>query len=51
MSEQPRTWTETESALYRDLSRYAVPLRERQIAIIVDRVARTAATGDVLDIC
>lgn len=51
MSDQSGTWTETESALYRDLSRYAVPQRERQIAIVVDRVARAAAAGDVLEIC
>lgn len=51
MSDQSRTWTETESALYRDLSRYAVPQRERQIAIVVDRVARASAAGDVLEIC
>lgn len=51
MSDPEHRWTETESATYRDLSRYAVPQRERQIAIIVDRVARAGATGDVLEIC
>ncbi len=51
MSDPTHTWTEAESALYRDLSRYAVPQRERQIAILVDRVARGAASGDVLEIC
>ncbi len=51
MSDPTHTWSEAESALYRDLSRYAVPQRERQIAIVVDRVARCAASGDVLEIC
>lgn len=51
MSDTDRRWTEAESAVYRDLSRYAVPQRERQIALIVDRVAGAAATGDVLEIC
>lgn len=44
-------WTESESAVYRDLSRYAVPQRERQIAVIVDRVAGATVAGDVLEIC
>lgn len=51
MSDPDHRWTEAESAVYRDLSRYAVPQRERQIAIVVDRVARATATGDVLEIC
>ena len=51
MSDTDRRWSETESATYRDLSRYAVPQRERQVALIVDRVGATAATGDVLEIC
>ncbi|GHD56804.1 methyltransferase [Thalassobaculum fulvum] len=51
MSDTDRRWSETESATYRDLSRYAVPQRERQIALIVDRVGAAAATGDVLEIC
>ncbi len=51
MSDPTHTWTEAESAVYRDLSRYAVPQRERQIAIVVDRVARCAASGDILEIC
>lgn len=51
MSDPDHRWTETESAVYRDLSRYAVPQRERQIAIVVDRVARADAAGDVLEIC
>lgn len=51
MSDTDRRWSETESAIYRDLSRYAVPQRERQVALIVDRVGATAATGDVLEIC
>ena len=51
MTDADHTWTEAESAVYRDLSRYAVPQRERQIAIVVDRVARCAASGDVLEIC
>ncbi len=51
MSDTDRRWSETESATYRDLSRYAVPQRESQIALIVDRVAAAAAEGDVLEIC
>lgn len=51
MSDPDHRWTEAESAVYRDLSRYAVPQRERQIAIVVDRVARADATGDILEIC
>jgi tRNA (cmo5U34)-methyltransferase len=51
MSDPDHIWSESESATYRDLSRYAVPQRERQIAIVVERVAAAAATGDVLEIC
>ncbi|MEQ8814280.1 MAG: class I SAM-dependent methyltransferase [Thalassobaculum sp.] len=51
MSDTDRRWTEAETATYRDLSRYAVPQRERQIALIVDRVAAAAVPGDVLEIC
>lgn len=51
MTDAPHIWTEAESATYRDLSRYAVPRREQQIAIVVDRVARAEASGDVLEIC
>src|SRR3546814_13415965 len=51
MTDSSAVWTEAESALYRDLSRYAVPQRERQVAIVVERVAGAAAVGDVLDIC
>ncbi|EDP66444.1 Methyltransferase type 12 [alpha proteobacterium BAL199] len=51
MSDPDHAWTEAESTVYRDLSRYAVPQRETQIALIVDRVARSAAIGDVLEIC
>lgn len=51
MSDPDRTWSEAESATYRDLARYAVPQRETQIALIVDRVARSVAAGDVLEIC
>lgn len=51
MTDDARVWTEDESATYRGLSRYAVPQREQQIAVIVDRVARASATGDVLEIC
>ena len=51
MTDDAPVWSEDESTVYRDISRYAVPQRERQIALIVDRVARAAATGDVLEIC
>ena len=51
MSDTDRRWTEAETATYRDLSRYAVPQRERQIALIVDRVGAVAVPGDVLEIC
>lgn len=51
MADPEHRWSETESAVYRDLSRYAVPQRERQIAIIVDRVAAAELQGDVLEIC
>jgi len=51
MSQQQGVWTETESATYRDLSRYAVPQRETQIRIIVERVRAAGAAGDILEIC
>lgn len=51
MSDSSSVWTEAESALYRDLSRYAVPERERQIAIVETLVRAADTGGDVLDLC
>lgn len=51
MSQYTGTWSEAESSTYRDLSAYAVPRREEQIELIVDRVAASDATGDILEIC
>jgi tRNA (cmo5U34)-methyltransferase len=44
-------WSGAESKTYRDLSRYAVPERERQVAIITTLVRAAQAEGDVLDLC
>lgn len=51
MTEPTSVWTEAESATYRDLSRYAVPERERQIAIVETLVRAADIGGDVLDLC
>lgn len=51
MGDSSILWTEAESALYRDLSRYAVPERERQIAIVEALVRAADTGGDVLDLC
>lgn len=51
MGEQRGTWSETESGTYRDLSRYAVPERERQVAIVTAIVRAADIDGDVLDLC
>jgi tRNA (cmo5U34)-methyltransferase len=51
MGDSSSLWTEAESALYRDLSRYAVPERERQIAIVEALVRAADTGGDVLDLC
>ena len=44
-------WSQSDTEVYRSLSRYAVPQRERQIEIIVARVAKAMPDGDVLDLC
>jgi tRNA (cmo5U34)-methyltransferase len=46
-----RAWSEAESRTYRDLSAYAVPERERQVAIITTLVCAAQAKGAVLDLC
>lgn len=51
MTEPTRVWTEAESATYGDLSHYAVPERERQIAIVETLVRAAEIGGDVLDLC
>jgi tRNA (cmo5U34)-methyltransferase len=51
MTEPTTAWTEAESATHRDLSLYAVPERERQIAIVETLVRAADIGGDVLDLC
>lgn len=51
MSEAPEEWSEADSGMYRDIARYAVPERERQIAIITKLVQATEGNGAVLDLC
>lgn len=51
MAQYTGTWSEAESRTYRDLSAYAVPRREEQIELMVDRIAATEASGDILEIC
>lgn len=49
--ETPTDWSENESEIFRTLSRYAVPERERQIAIITRLVAASPPNGAILDLC
>jgi tRNA (cmo5U34)-methyltransferase len=51
MTDRSAIWSETESTTYRDLSAYAVPERERQLAILTTLVCAARAEGDVLDLC
>jgi tRNA (cmo5U34)-methyltransferase len=51
MSQRETAWSETESTAFRRLSRYAVPERERQVAIIMTLVGAAEADGDALDLC
>jgi tRNA (cmo5U34)-methyltransferase len=51
MADPPVTWSEGESLTYRSLARYAMPERERQVAIITALVVAAEAEGDVLDLC
>ena len=51
MTDPAAAWSETESETYRDLSRYAVPERERQIAVAGALVRASPAQGAVLDLC
>ncbi|MEO1089263.1 MAG: class I SAM-dependent methyltransferase [Pseudomonadota bacterium] len=44
-------WSEAESGTFLDLGRYAVPERERQLALIVELVGAATAGGDVVDLC
>ncbi|SMF00197.1 tRNA (cmo5U34)-methyltransferase [Tistlia consotensis] len=47
-------WSEAESAVYRDLSRYAVPQRARQVAMVtalVRAAVAAGADGALLDLC
>ena len=45
------SWSEDDSDVYRNIARYAVPERERQIEIVTALVRAAAADGDVLDLC
>lgn len=52
MTDRAPHWSETDSGTYRELSCYAVPERERQIAIIAALAAKGVETGcGVLDLC
>ena len=51
MTDRRAVWSEAESRTYRDLSDYAVPERERQVAILTTLVCAAQAEGDVLDLC
>lgn len=51
MAERDPVWNEGDSEIYRSLSRYAVPERERQLSIIAELVAGSTASGAVLDLC
>ncbi len=51
MTDGSTSWTETDSATYRGIARYAVPDRERQTVIITALVAASDADGAVLDLC
>lgn len=52
MTDQHPLWSEADSRTYCELSPYAVPERERQIAIISALAAEGIATGgDILDLC
>lgn len=44
-------WSEDDSETYQSLSHYAVPERERQIAIAVALVQSSDAPGGILDLC
>ena len=44
-------WSEDLSRTYRELARYAVPERERQVRLVVDLVRAAEVEGDVLDLC
>ncbi|MEZ5931773.1 MAG: class I SAM-dependent methyltransferase [Alphaproteobacteria bacterium] len=51
MADDATSWSETESAVYRTLSRYAVPDRERQIEIMISLIGAAALDGPILDLC
>lgn len=51
MAEREPVWNEGDSEIYRSLSRYAVPERERQLSIIAELVSGSTASGAVLDLC
>jgi tRNA (cmo5U34)-methyltransferase len=51
MADQATSWSETESAIYRHLSRYAVPEPERQIEIMISLIGGANADGPILDLC
>jgi tRNA (cmo5U34)-methyltransferase len=50
MNNEQGIWSENESEVYRTISRYAVPERERQIDIVLTLV-KSARGGDVADLC
>ncbi len=51
MADESGGWSETDTAVYRSVARYAVPERERQIAIIASLVRAAKTEGAVLDLC
>ncbi len=50
MTDEP-SWSEDDSGVYRNIARYAVPERERQIEIVTGLVRAADTEGDVLDLC
>lgn len=51
MTDPTASWSEDESRIYRDIARYAVPERERQIGLMTALVGAAAGDGPVLDLC
>lgn len=51
MADPADAWTEDDSETYRLLSEFAVPERERQVAVVSELVASATAEGDMLDLC
>lgn len=51
MTDPSASWSEEESGIYRGLSRYAVPERERQIEVMTSLVRAAEVDGPILDLC